>query len=141
MQVIELVAEEDAPRLGYQELLQGHPSDISQADKAQAREDLEAAQAQLTAARSQVFLVLPLRGHHSLVTGSSSPVSSRRGGNVSAAQTQLAVRPPAAAVLAHSAPRADAHSWCSLRMLWRQPQQRRHVRRRPAWPSARQSRS
>ena len=56
VQVIELIAEEDAPKMGYQELLQGHPSDMSQADKQQAKQDLEEAQAQLAAARSQVCM-------------------------------------------------------------------------------------
>ena len=49
------MAEEDAPRLGYLELLQGHPSDISQADKAQAAEAREQAAAATEAARAQVL--------------------------------------------------------------------------------------
>ena len=54
LQVVELVAEEAAPRLSYLELLQGHPSDISQADKAAAAEAREQAAAAAEAARSEV---------------------------------------------------------------------------------------
>ena len=54
VQVMELVAEEDAPKLDYLELLQGHPSDISQADKAAAAEAREQAAAAAEAARSEV---------------------------------------------------------------------------------------
>ena len=51
---MELVAEEDAPKLDYLDLLQGHPSDISQADKAAAAEARQQAAAAAESARSEV---------------------------------------------------------------------------------------
>ena len=51
---MELVAEEDAPKLDYLELLQGHPSDISQADKAAAAEARQQAAAAAESVRLEV---------------------------------------------------------------------------------------
>ena len=55
LQVLEIVAEEEAPLLSYEELLQQHPSEISQDDRNRQREFQQESRTRYASAEAEVM--------------------------------------------------------------------------------------